>query len=221
MIKTLKKKIKFPKGYHNFVDKRSFLGIPNFFDVMSNFAILLPALYLLKTRKKVSLMSNLLIIHISLLALSSGYYHLHPSEKTIFWDIMFISTSYIIVFITVNTNDNPETDEDYKEELLLYTYSVFAIIYWKYTSDLKFYALLLVGVPLYIVFKYYNSDNNRIKLYLLIMVISNILLRLSEYNDKYIYKISYKFVSGHTLKHIFVGLGLFSLINILQIDNKL
>ena len=84
IINLLTNKITVPQGYHDFVDKRSFLEIPNFLDVISNLAILLPVLYLLQTRKKKSLLSNLLILHISLLAITSGYYHLNPSDKLFF-----------------------------------------------------------------------------------------------------------------------------------------
>ena len=41
-------KIPLSKGYHNFADKRTYLGIPNFFNVISNIAILIPAIYFLE-----------------------------------------------------------------------------------------------------------------------------------------------------------------------------
>ena len=51
IINIISNKILTPQGYHDFADKRTFLGIPNFLDIVSNIAILLPALYLLQTRK--------------------------------------------------------------------------------------------------------------------------------------------------------------------------
>ena len=53
------------------------------------------------------------------------------------------------------------------------------------------------------------------------MILSNILLRFSEHNDHYVYQLTNNLVSGHTLKHIFAGLGIFYLIKILQKENKL
>ena len=136
IINLLTNKITVPQGYHDFVDKRSFLEIPNFLDVISNLAILLPVLYLLQTRKKKSLLSNLLILHISLLAITSGYYHLNPSDKTVFWDIMSIATgSMIVLLIIINTTT--------EYNLLLYIFAVFSIIYWKYTGDLRLYLLTI------------------------------------------------------------------------------
>tara|TARA_B100001123_G_scaffold444251_1_gene592571 strand:- start:1775 stop:2422 length:648 start_codon:yes stop_codon:yes gene_type:complete len=212
IINLLTNKITVPQGYHDFVDKRSFLEIPNFLDVISNLAILLPVLYLLQTRKKKSLLSNLLILHISLLAITSGYYHLNPSDKTVFWDIMSIATgSMIVLLIIINTTT--------EYNLLLYIFAVFSIIYWKYTGDLRLYLLIYIGVPFYIIAKYYK--NNNLRVYLFIMIFCNILVWLTEFNDHYIYKITNNLVSGHTLKHIFAGIGIFYVIKILQKDNKL
>lgn len=211
-INLLTNKITVPQGYHDFVDKRSLLGIPNFLDVISNLAILLPALYLLQTRKNKSLLSNLLILHISLLAITSGYYHLNPSDKTVFWDIMSIATgSMIVLLIIMNTTT--------EYNLLLYIFAVFSIIYWKYTGDLRLYLLIYIGVPFYIISKYYK--NNNLRVYLFIMIFCNILVWMTEFNDHYIYKITNNLVSGHTLKHIFAGIGIFYVIKILQKDNKL
>ena len=231
MKSIISKKIPLPQEYHNFADKRSLLGIPNFLDVMSNLAILIPGLYLLRTRKKVSLMSNLLILHITLLAITSAYYHLFPSHKTIFGDILSIATLSIIVIIiaTPNSSDHTESNSpvvpwwkeshNYIYGILLYLFGIFSIVYWKYTGDLKFYVLILVGAPLYVIYRYYNKSN--VRQYLIMMIVSNILLRLSENNDRYIYKMTKNLVSGHTLKHVFVGTGLFYLIKILETDNKL
>ena len=166
----------------------------------------------MQTRKNKSLLSNLLILHISLLAITSGYYHLNPSDKTVFWDIMSIATgSMIVLLIIINTTT--------EYNLLLYIFSVFSIIYWKKTGDLRLYLLIYIGVPLYIIAKYYK--NNNLQIYLFIMIFCNILVWLTEFNDHYIYKITNNLVSGHTLKHIFAGIGIFYVIKILQKDNKL
>ena len=200
-------KIPLSKGYHNFADKRTYLGIPNFFNVISNIAILIPAIYLITKQKKNSLLSNLLIIHIILLAIASTYYHLNPSDDTIFWDIMMIATTSIIVLIMF-TNYT-----DFKG-LLLYLLGIFSIIYWKYEGDLRPYISILIGVPLYIIIKYYK--NISLRNYIYIIIIANILLRLSEHHDHTIYKITNNQISGHTLKHIFSGIGIWYLVKLLQ-----
>ena len=47
IIRLLSTKIPRPKEYHDFADKRSFLGVPNGLDILSNLAIALPAFYLI------------------------------------------------------------------------------------------------------------------------------------------------------------------------------
>ena len=187
--------IPLPQEYHNFADKRIFLGIPNTMDVISNIAILIPALYLL-TFKKRTIKSNLLIIHLILLALASSYYHINPSNQTLFWDILMIATTYIIVLIMFsNTN------------------------YWKYSDDLRLYLIILIGVLLYLILKYYKNKN--LRNYLYIIVIMNILFRFTEHNDHEIYEFTNDQISGHTLKHIIAGIGIFYVIQLLQKDNKI
>ena len=158
LIGMITNKIPFPREYHNFADQRSFLGIPNTMDVISNIAILIPALYLLQVRKKKSTMSNLLILHLVLLSVASSYYHWNPSDDTILWDILMIATTSMFVVIMMS-------DTDYG--FLLYGLSILSILYWKSSGDLRLYILILIGVLLYIVIKYCN-------LFILILICNKI-----------------------------------------------
>ena len=209
LINMITNKIPFPQEYHNFADQRSFLGIPNTMDVISNVAILIPAIYLLQVRKKKSTMSNLLILHLVLLSIASSYYHWNPSDDTIFWDILMIAVTVMLVAIIIS-------DTEYG--LLLYGLGILSILYWKYTGDLRLYILILIGVPLYIVLKYYKDIG--LRNYLAVFVIANILLRLSEHNDHWVYKITGNKISGHTLKHIIAGIMIMSAINRVYIGEQ-
>jgi len=100
-IVVITNKIPFPHGYHDFADKRTFLGIPNTMDIISNVAILIPAIYLFQVRKKKSMISNLIILHLVLLSIASSYYHWNPSDKTIFWDILMIAVTIMLVTIII------------------------------------------------------------------------------------------------------------------------
>ena len=158
-------------------------------------------------QKNRSILTNILIIHIILLAIASAYYHLNPSNDTIFMDLMMIATTSMIVLIMF-------TNYTDIRGILLYIYGVFSIIYWKYNNDLRPYMVILIGVPLYIIVKHYKNLNLRNFIY--IIIISNIILRLSEHNDHAIYKITNNQISGHTIKHIFAGIGIFYVIIMLQ-----
>ena len=209
LLDLLSNKISLLPEYHNFADKRTFLEIPNAMDVLSNIVILIPALYLLQRKQKTK-ESNLLILHIILLSVASSYYHFNPSDETILGDFLMIAATSMIVLIIIS-------DTEYG--LLLYSYAIFSILYWKYTGDLRFYILILIGVPLYIVIKYYKDIN--LRNYVYIIIIATILLRLSEHNDHFIYKLTNKQMSGHTLKHIFAGIGIWYMIQLLQKVNRI
>ena len=53
--------------------------INNSLNILSNFALLLPALYFIIKDKKITF----LYLNIILLAITSGYYHINPSHQTI------------------------------------------------------------------------------------------------------------------------------------------
>ena len=91
-IRLLSTKIPRSKEYHDFADKRSFFGVPNGLDIFSNLAIVLPAIYLLSKEKKLSFLS----INIVLLAITSAYYHIEPSDKTIFLDDLHLSINLYV-----------------------------------------------------------------------------------------------------------------------------
>ena len=109
------------------------------------------------------------------------------------------------------------SDTDYG--FLLYGLSILSILYWKNTGDLRLYILILIGAQIYIVLKHYKDIG--LRNYLAVFVITNILLRLAEHNDHLIYEFTGNRISGHTLKHIFAGLVIGSVIKILQKVNKI
>ena len=84
---------------------------------------------------------------------------------------------------------------------------------------MRLYLIILIGVPLYIVLKYYK--NKKLRIYLLIMILSNIILRWSEHNDHFIYRTTNSKVSRHTITHIFAGIGILSVIMILEKTKKI
>ncbi len=82
-----------PPSYFDFVDKRSFLGIDNTFDVISNLGFLVIAIYgflLIRKNKKLSkeylIMGLILSSAILLTFVGSSYFHLLPNPQRLFWD---------------------------------------------------------------------------------------------------------------------------------------
>jgi hypothetical protein len=90
-------------AFHEFADTRSWLGIPNFGNVASNFFFLVVAIWggweLLrrKTAVHVYLIYGVLFAGILLTGIGSACYHWHPDNDRLIWDRMPIT----IVFMSL------------------------------------------------------------------------------------------------------------------------
>src|SRR5437764_6848443 len=73
------------QSYHQFADQRTLLGIPNFWNVVSNLPfIAVGAAGLLKHRDGPA--TIVIFAGIFLTGFGSAYYHWNPSDATLFWD---------------------------------------------------------------------------------------------------------------------------------------
>jgi hypothetical protein len=202
-------KIPLPPSYHNLADTRKLLNVKNGYNVISNLAVFAPTLYLLQ-KHNLNTKNKILAFHISLIALTSTYYHLYPTNARIVWDMLSIATTHAVVlsyFVEENI------------AMTLYLFSIISVIYWSLYNDLRPYILLLVGIPLYIILQIYNDE--RVKQYIIPLIISGVFARYAEYNDSNIFKITNKTISGHTLKHLSAGISLYVTIIILGKLEKL
>ena len=80
-------------AYHAFADQRTLLGIPHFWNVVSNAPFLLVGAYGLWAGSRARWQHHhdrwaWLIVALSgfLIGLGSGYYHYAPDNQTLFWD---------------------------------------------------------------------------------------------------------------------------------------
>ncbi len=77
------------EDYHNFSDTLTIGGIPNFWNVISNFPFLIVGLFgilRLKKMDRVNIQFLTFFIGISLVSIGSGYYHYNPNSDTLVWD---------------------------------------------------------------------------------------------------------------------------------------
>ena len=202
-------KIPLPPSYHNLADTRKLLNVKNGYNVLSNLAVFAPTLYLLQ-KHNLNTKNKILAFHISLITLTSTYYHLYPTNARIVWDMLSIATTHAVVLSYF---------VEEKIAITLYLFSIISVIYWSLYNDLRPYILLLVGIPLYIILQIYNDE--RVKQYIIPLIISAVFARYVEHNDAKIFKITNKTISGHTLKHLSAGISLYVTIIILEKLEKL
>ncbi len=93
-------------SYHNFADRRAFLWIPNFGDVMSNVPFFLVGAlgiaFFLRRPNDASGETDPLrwpflvyFVGVALVAFGSSYYHYAPTNETLFWDRLPMSIAFM------------------------------------------------------------------------------------------------------------------------------
>ncbi len=204
--------------YHNFIDKLSWQGIPNFADVVSNIGFLIFGIWgliILKqvpTEKPSKLAWIIFFVGVSLTALGSGYYHWAPSNHTLLWDRLPMTIAFMsLVSLIITEVINQSLGKKMLLPLLLIGLS--SVFYWHFTElkgvgDLRPYAVVqfvpLIAIP-FILFTYPVSKTLKKGIWLLIVFY--ILAKFSEALDQPIY--DHFFISGHSLKHLLAAFGIY------------
>lgn len=229
-------KIPQPLSYHDFADRRPFLGIPNFGDVASNlpFAIfgLMGVVFLLGTRSRSSFVDSrerwpylIFFVGVFLTAFGSGYYHWAPSNTTLLWDRLPMTIAFmaIVAAIIAERVSIPLGLGLLAPLVLIGASSAFQ---WYFSElrgagDLRFYATIqafpLVVVPVLI----FATRPRYTRTFDLAWVVAFYLFaKVLEYFDKTIFSFGHA-VSGHTLKHLSASLSAYFLLRMLRLRHPL
>jgi hypothetical protein len=206
--------VKQNEEYHNFSDKNTILGIPNFWNVISNLPFLVVGLIgLLKLNSFTTTKIQYLIffIGISLVSIGSGYYHLNPNSNTLVWDRLPMTIAFMALFsIIISEFINDKTGRMILVPLL--TIGVLSVLYWVIFKDLRFYALVqyypMVAFPVILIF--FKSKYNLTGGYWLLLL-AYLIAKFFEYFDYQTQNVL-SVISGHTLKHLFASLGVYMLL---------
>lgn len=204
-------------GYHDFADQRTCLGIPNFWDVVSNALIsaagVWTALRFVRPADGTRFLRLTLISGMILTGIGSGYYHLDPDNATLVWDripmiMVFISFFSFLIWKMIS----PAWGRG--SFYFLLPLGIFSVIYWYWTEtqghgDLRLYAFMqffpMLSIPCFLGF---GKPGKVILKYVLIILTGYIFAKITEQFDEEIYFFT-GFWSGHTLKHFLSGISLF------------
>lgn len=215
-------------AYHSFADQRSWWGVPNFLNVISNVPFLFVGIYgLLLIKKSVAprrkkVMYSVLFAGIFLTGLGSAWYHLSPDNDRLVYDrlpMTIVFMSFLAAIISGWIHSKAGT----LLLLPLLALGTGSVLWWHYTElhgagDLRLYAFVqfypMLFVPL-IFFLYASSDNNK-GLYLLAgVIIWYGVAKFFEVYDEPVYK-TVHFVSGHSLKHITAAIATWYLLKFFE-----
>lgn len=207
-------------GYHDFADRRFINGIPNFWNVVSNAPFIIVGflgILLLVQRPVEGCLPGIrpacfvFFSGVFLTGIGSGYYHLGPSNETLFWDRLPMTISFMAFFsIIIGGHLSPVLGHRLLWPLVLA--GIISIAYWYITEmqgqgDLRPYALVqflpVILIPMImILFKSRLNEN----IYLWAVIVAYIVSKIAELLDGSIYG-TLGVISGHSLKHIIAAVG--------------
>ena len=204
------------QDYHQFVDSRTWMTIPNFINVVSNifFAIIgICGIYSLKNYQPTFEKNVYLVFFaaIFIVAFGSAHYHWAPDNKSLVWDRIPITIA-MMSFVTAIIADRISLPLAKWIWFPLILLGIFSVLYW-YTSelhnhgDLRLYIFTQVFPCLFIpvTLLFYPKHD----VYLWLGLFTYIIARISEYYDHFIFNFSMQLISGHSLKHLLMALAVF------------
>src|SRR5262245_60714532 len=201
------------QNYHRFADECMLLGVPNFWNVVSNLLFIavggmgLWQFY----RDPATLM---LFLGVFLTGFGSSYYHWDPNDNTLFWDRLPMTLCFMAILAVV-------VDERVSSRLgaallwPLIATGILSLLLWRWTGDLRLYGWVqffpFIALPLLLVMcqpKYTGTSY---------WVVAAALYALAKLFELYDHAVHSNFIlSGHTLKHLFGAAACFTLLRYFQ-----
>jgi hypothetical protein len=209
-----------PLQYHEFADSRAFLGIPNFWNVVSNVLFLLVGIAGLRFCLAHELRSRAawiaLFAGVALVAAGSSYYHWDPRDATLVWDRLFITVAFMGLLVAVLGEHLGARLAQVLLAPMLLT-GLAGVLYWRAFGDLRLYLwvqlITLLAVPLLIVL--FRSGYTR-RWLLLAALVWHALARVAELYDREFFAHTGNQFSGHSLKHILAAMACFTILWMLR-----
>jgi hypothetical protein len=150
------------EAYHDFADRRTILGIPNFWNVISNVSFLIAATAgIFSMRRGVFDQTwerrayGLMNAGVAMTAVGSGYYHLHPNSQTLFWDRLPMTIVFMSV-LAITVGERIDLNTGRRLLLPLLVAGTSSVLYWRFSGDLRWYGFVqfipMLAVPVMLVF---------------------------------------------------------------------
>ena len=187
------------QAYHHFADRRTILGIPHFWNVVSNIPFVLVGIAGLRLPGPVS--QRVIFLGVFLTGFGSAWYHLNPSDATLLWDRLPIS----LAFMAFLANLIEERVSELAGALLLWpllALAVASLVIWRVTGDLRLYGWVqffpMLMLPL-LVLLFPPRYSGTASWFIAVGVYFG--AKFFEHFDALLMAAGH-IVSGHTLKHL-------------------
>jgi hypothetical protein len=225
-----------PEDYHRFADNRTLLGIPNLFDVASNFAFLIVGamgLYFVLrgrradggpafTDKAESWAWGVGFAAVALTSCGSAYYHWTPDSVRLVWDRLPMAVGFMSVVAAI-VAERISAKSGLRLLIPLALLGAGSVWYWRWSAardveNLNPYGAVQFGSALIILLiivlfpPRYNRTED-----LLGAAILYALAKVAEHFDREIFAATGGLVSGHTLKHLLAALAVLWILRMLRL----
>lgn len=213
--------------YHEFADQRVILGVPNFWNVVSNLPFLIVGIVGLwavradalgESRRSLYAAYQLFFMGAALIALGSSVYHLNPANATLLLDRLPMTISFMALFaIVVSEFIDNETGTRLLWPMVIA--GPLSVVYWYWTEqsgagDLRPYAVVqftpMLLIPL-ILIMFRKSG----VAWIWGIVLTYAVAKALEHYDAVVYAVLGS-MSGHSLKHGVAALGMLLLVGFIR-----
>lgn len=224
-----------PAYYHEFVDQRSFLGIPNFNDVMSNLAFLFSAgagivfLYWIQRMpeqhsfeyRNECLPYWVLFLSVSAVAFGSMGYHLAPDNDRLVWDRLPIVVA-LAALLSATLVERVNRTAGLWALPVLVVLAILSVWYWHWTElqgrgNLNFYVVAQfysIVTILWISLRFPSRYSEANGIFQVIGLYG--MAKAAEMLDGGIFTWTGGLISGHTLKHVIAAYAVYRIVQILR-----
>ncbi|MDH6256829.1 hypothetical protein [Bradyrhizobium sp. BR13661] len=201
----------------HYVDGRSWLGIPNAGDVLSNLAFLAMAVWgseRLRGRNDAPVGTSWLFVGLILTCLGSGFYHLDPDmPQRLIADRLGMSVAFA-GFLGIAASERISVRAG--EAVLVLTMLAGPLTAWVARENLTPWAVVQYGgMVLALGLALTRSRPGTIGVPLGSVIVFYVLAKLFELGDATIFEATGQLVSGHTLKHLAAALAAWPVIRAL------
>ena len=208
-------------AYHDFADQRTWLGIPNFLDVVSNIAYVLVGIagirFCLRMAPGGSKLAWLVgFAGVALVAAGSAFYHWNPTNDTLMWDRLPMTIGFTAFFVALlGDYVNPRLCAPLLVPVMLL--GLASVIYGHTYDDLRLYAwvqslpLLVIAAAVLVYPPRYTRRSD-----LLVAFGCYVLAKLAEVSDRQVFEFMAGMLSGHTVKHLVAALAIWVLLRMIE-----
>ena len=223
-----------PVSYHQFADQRHFLGVPHFFNVVSNLALLfsgLAGLMLIQpatklmTRGTFSHLSErtayqILFLSVVITCFGSAYYHWAPDNERLLWDRLPIAAG-VTALLAATLSERLSLRVGLRLLPWLISMGIASVLYWYWSEQhgagnlnyyivTQFYSLLLIVLlGIFLSSRYTHGSDMHIVIALYGVA------KVAEHFDHEIYSFG-QVISGHTVKHLLAAVAIYWVVRMLR-----